>query len=303
MITEQPTLFDRRKYAGVPTQVYQIKPSLPYHTVLKTLPAYHAYLQSGDYSRYTPDDFTSDVKRFGLFVKDTPLGEVQTTDIQQWIGELKKTMTAKTVSRKVSALNNYFTWLTQTEVIAANPAQAIRYSRVTSPLPDILFESECRRLRAAASHDPCAYLLVLLLLETGMKKAELFGLKLTHFDFSDAYAPEVWLKHSGKQVHKDRKLKLPPEVVPAFADYVRQYTITETLFPYTPRFVELQLAATARQAGLQKKVTASMLRDTFVVRSVRQGAKLEDVLQKIGLRESTWDDAWRKYTKLASSGI
>jgi hypothetical protein len=37
---------------------------------------------------------------------------------------------------------------------------------------------------------------VLLLLETGLKKEELFALRITHFDFSNAYAPELWVKHT-----------------------------------------------------------------------------------------------------------
>jgi site-specific recombinase XerD len=303
MTTEQPTLFDRRKYAGVPSQGYQIEPPAADQTVLKTLPAYYAYLQSGEYSKYTPADFTSDIKKFGLFVKEKPLRAVQITDIQQWISELKKTMTAKTVSRKVTAVNNYFNWLEHEQVLTINPAHSIRSVRVTSPLPDILFESESRQLRVAASQDPRAYLLLLLILETGMKKAELFELKLTHFDFSDAYAPELWVKHTGKQVRKDRKLRLPPEIAPVFADYVQRYNITDTLFPYTPRFIELVLATTAKQARLQKKVTAGILRDTFVVRCLKQGAKLEEVLQKIGLSDSTWEDARRKYVKLAAAGM
>ncbi|EFH88853.1 tyrosine-type recombinase/integrase [Ktedonobacter racemifer] len=303
MTIDQSTLFDRRKYAGAPEQVYQIEPPTSHHTVLKILLANYAYLQSGDYSKYTPADFTSDVKRFGLFVKDTPLCEMRTTDVQQWIGELKKTLTAKTVSRKLSTMNNYFNWLVQTEVIATNPIQAIPYVRVTSPLPDILFENECRQLRAAASQYPRAYLLALLLLETGMKKAELLTLKLFHFDLSDAYAPEVWLKHIDKQVHKDWKLKLPPEVVPVLADYVKQYAITDALFPYTPRFIEQLLTSTARHARLQKNVTASMLCDMFVVLSLKQGAKLEDVLQKIGQSNSPWADAQRKCSKLAAAGM
>ncbi len=303
MSTQQSSLFDQRKYRGVLPQAYQIDSPSSNQTVLKTLLAYYAYLQSGNYSKYTPDDFTSDLKKFGLFVKDKPLHKLRTADIQQWVGELKKTMTAKTVSRKVSAVTNYFKWLVQAGVLTTNPAEPIPYVRVTSPLPDILFESECRQLRVTASQDPRTYLLLLLLLETGMKKAELFDLKLTHFDFSDAYAPELWIKHTGKQVWKDRKLKLPSEVALVFADYVQQYAVTDTLFPYTPRFIEQTLAATARHAKLQKKVTAGILRDTFVVRSLKQGAKLEDVLQKIGLSESTWDDAQRKYMKLASKGI
>ena len=303
MTTQQSSLFDSRKYAGVLPQTYQIEPPTADQTVAKTLLSYHAYLQSSSYSTYTPDDFTTDLKKFGLFVRDKPLHKVRTADIQQWIGEIKKTMTAKTVSRKMSAITNYFKWLVQAGTLTDNPAEAIRYAKITSPLPDILFESECRQLRVAASQDPRAYLLLLLLLETGLKKAELFSLKLTHFDLSNAYAPELWIKHSGTHTWKDRKVKLPPEMVQVLADYVKQYAITDVLLPYTPRFIEQMLVATARYAKVQKKVTASVLRDTFVVRSLKQGTKLEDVLRKIGLSESTWEDAQKKYLKLASSGL
>jgi integrase len=145
---------------------------------------------------------------------------------------------------------------------------------VTSPLPDILFENECQQLITAASTDPRTYLLLLLLLETGLKKEELFALTITHFDFSNRYAAELWVKHTGKKVKKDRKLKLPPEMVPVFTDYVRQYHITDILFPYTPRLIEMLLTDIAKKAGVQKKVTADILRDTCVVRSLNRGSRL-----------------------------
>jgi site-specific recombinase XerD len=303
MASEQPSLFDRKKYTGMLPQTYHIEPPTADCTILKTLPAYHAYLQSGGYSKYTPDDFTSDVKKFGLFVREKKLREIRTVDIRQWIGELKKVMTEKSVSRKISAITNYFLWLEQEKVLTVNPAQSVPYLRVTSPLPDILFESECQKLSAAASTDPRTYLLLLLLLETGIKKEELFALKVTHFDFSNKYTPEFWVKHTGKKVRKDRKLKLPAETVPVFADYVNQYGITDTLFPYTPRFIELLLTDTAKKTGIKKKVTAGILRDTFVVRQLKRGEGIETVLRKIGLSESTWEDAKEKYQKLAMRGI
>jgi integrase len=96
----------------------------------------------------------------------------------------------------------------------------IANSRVSSPLPEILFEDECTRLLTAASHDPRTYLLFLLFLETGIKLEELFGLKVSHFDFSNRYAPEMMIKHTGKKEKKSRKLKLPIEILPVFTDYV-----------------------------------------------------------------------------------
>ena len=313
MAGEQTSLFDQKKYSGVLPQTYQIEPPGPDSTVLSTLPAYHAYLNSGKYSKYTPDDFTSDVKKFGLFLRERKrlgfftqekkLKDIKTSDIQQWIGELKKVMTEKTVSRKISAITNYFLWLSTEKALIDNPADSIGYQRVTSPLPDILFDSECQKLLAEASNDPRTYLCLLLFLETGIKKEELFDLKVIHFDFTNKYAPEMWVKHTGSKVKKDRKLKLPPEIVPVFTDYVGQYKVTDILFPYTPRFIEMLLSDVAKRAQLQKKVTAGILRDTFVVRSLKRGEGIENVLRKIGLSESTWEDAMEKYLKLAMGGI
>jgi site-specific recombinase XerD len=214
------------------------------------------YLSSGEYSKYTPDDFTSDIKKFGLFVAHKALKDIQPVNIQVWVGVLKKTLVPKTVSRKLSAIGNYFAWLEREKVLEHNPAKTIRAPRVTSPLPDILFDNECQRLLDSASADPRMYLLLLLLLKTGLKKAELLDLKVSHFDLSNKYQPELWVKHTGKKVRKDRKLKLPPDIIPVFEDYVKQYVITDTLFPYIPRFIELLLVSAAKQAKLHKKVTA-----------------------------------------------
>ena len=210
MAEEQGALFDKRTFRGSKPQTFSITPPTADMTVAQTIPAYHAYLSSGAYSQYTPDDFAADIKRLAQYTAAKPLNELTTADLQQWISELKQTMPPKTLNRKVSAMGNYFRWLTNTEhVLAKNPAKPIRAQRVTAPLPDILFESETDKLLAAASSDPRTYLLILLLLETGMKKAELLELDTANFDFSDKYQPVVLMKHSGKLVFKDRRLKLP----------------------------------------------------------------------------------------------
>jgi integrase len=94
-------------------------------------------------------------------------------------------------------------------VLARNPAEHVRAERVTSPLPTPLYDGECERLLVAASSDPRTYLLVLLVLETGLKKAELLSLRVGDFDFSNQYQPELWVRHTGREVFQDRRLKLP----------------------------------------------------------------------------------------------
>jgi hypothetical protein len=64
MADRQLDLFSRKKYTGILPQSVAITPPASDSTVLQTLPAYHTYLSSGGYSKYTPDDFTSDVGYF-----------------------------------------------------------------------------------------------------------------------------------------------------------------------------------------------------------------------------------------------
>jgi site-specific recombinase XerD len=301
--TVQPALFDKRAYRGAKPQSYAITPPAADQTVLATLPAYHAYLSSGRYSQYTPDDFTADVKRFGQFTGAKVLQDVRTVDIHQWIGQLNQTMPFTTVRRKIAAVGNYFRWLEAEHVLTPNPAKNIRARHTIPPLPDLLFESEVQRLLTTASRDPRPYLLVLLLLEAGLRKAELCDLRVDNIDFSNRYQPELWVKHSGKQVFKDRKLKLHTQVVQVFEDYVRRYGITDTLFPYTPRTIEQLLKEAAREANISKPVTASTLRDLFVVRSVKHGMKLEEAFEKIGLSKNSYDDARKKYGRLTSEAL
>src|SRR3954452_8004303 len=131
-----------------------------------------------------------------------------------------------------------------------NPIANIVNSRITPPLPEILFEDECTKLLTAASADPRTYLLFLLFLETGIKLEELFALKVSHFEFSNKYSPEVHILHAGKKEKKSRKLKLPTELVPVFTDYVDRYKVGDALFPYTQRFVRYLITETAEKAGV-----------------------------------------------------
>src|SRR5919109_577165 len=257
MAGDQLPLFQRKTYKGIiPSIPMEIQPPTAERTVLQTLTAYYSYLKDGGYSQYTPDDFTGDVKKFGVFLKEKHLKDITTRDIQSWIALLKtpapkgEGLTAKTISRKLTALSNYFTWLQEQGVIApkANPMLDIANRRIAAPLPEVLFEAEAKQLLAVASHDPRTYLVVLLLLETGLKLEELFALKVSQFDFSDQYSPEVSIRHTGRKEKKSRKLKLPLAIAPVFTDYVSRYHVTDALFPYTQRFIRYLITETGRKA-------------------------------------------------------
>lgn len=154
-----------------------------------------------------------------------------------------------------------------------------------------------------ASSDAHTSLLIMLVLKTGLKKAELLGLRVGDFDFSDKYQPQLYVRHTGRQVFKDRRLKLPTQIISAFDDYVRQYEVTDVLFPRTPRLITQVLNAAGQRAGITKPVSVSILRDMFVVRSVKRGMPLDDALAKLGMAKMSYADARRKYGRLTSEAL
>jgi len=79
--------------------------------------------------------------------------------------------------------------------------------------------------------------------------------------------------------------------------------VDAVLYPYTQRFIQLLITETAQKAGIKKKVSAQILRDTCAVRQIKRGEGIEKVLLRLGLSETTWEDAKVKYLKLAREGI
>ncbi len=57
------------------------------------------------------------------------------------------------------------------------------------------------------------------------------------------------------------------------------------------------------QLGIHKRVTVGILRDLFVVWSVKRGMTLEEVFEKIGLTKNSYDDARKKYGRLTREAL
>ncbi len=274
---------------------------------MSTLPAYLAYLESSDYASSTTRKYFSDSKRLSVFLQQKKVGEITTHDLQQWIAGLVSPqgehLDKKTINRKVSAVITYFSWLRSLGAITDDPTVGISNHRIKSPLPDYLYENECIVLYEAASKDPRTYLLVLLLLETGMKSKELFLLKTTNVDTSDPYQPELWIKHKGKDTKKDRKIALPQRFIPAYEQYLKQYAIDDLLFPYTDRFIQMLFVELKKETGIEKELTPKTLRHTHVVRAYKRGEDKERIFDRIGLAPDSRQEADEVYTKLAGRGI
>lgn len=204
----------------------------------------------------------------------------------------------KTLSTRANSSKNFFRWLAHEKVLASDPSASPVYERASSLLPEILFETKYERLLEAASRDSRAYLLILLLLECGLRKGEILRMKLSDLDFSNPYRPEGLIRASDpRRRQKTRKLKLPSEFGIVYRRYVREYNPREFLFECSYRLLNDIVAAATSRAGLEKSVSPMSLCDTCAVRQLRKGVKPQ-VLMK-SLAAGTWLEARERYSKLA----
>jgi integrase/recombinase XerD len=149
--------------------------------------------------------------------------------------------------------------------------------------------------------DARPYLLVNLLLQTGMKKAEVARLLLKDIDTSHTQAPELTIRYAEEaNAHKNRSVTLHPSIVNVLNQYVEQYKPELYLFECTPRNLEYVLDEVGQKAGITRlQVGFETLRWTCAVRDYRMGAPEERLRQKLGLSKISWRETREKIFQLA----
>lgn len=279
--------------------------------------AYLEHIENGKLSPHTIKSFMYDLNILVEFATPArPIGQIAHRDLENFIDWLLHgrgvPCNAKSLSRRITTLKSFFRWLTEAGVIEDDPAAPIAQRPVATPLPEVLTEEQIKQMLAAATQlrhaadkpDGRPYLLVTLLLKTGIKKSECMAITLEHIDLSDPAEPVVWIRYADPRYHhKERKLRLDPKWPQVLEEYRQQYAIEHTLFPCTPRNLEYVLADVGTLAGLPKQLSFEMLRWTCAVRDIQTGMKPDTLRHKLGLSEVTWHETWPKVEKLAAPAL
>ena len=241
------------------------------------------------------------------------VGQVTTRDLNDWLLWQKtvKKCSPKTYARRITSLKAFFRWLTDTGVLASDPAAAIIQQTVLSPLPEVLSAPEVEAVLAAADTlrqaekpDPRPYVLFTLLLQTGIKKGECLALVPNHVDLSDPAEPILWVRYPNPRYRfKERKLKLEKSWVPIYREYLAQYGPRDKLFPWSARRLEYLLEDVGRLAGLTKRLSFDMCRWSCAVREARAGTDPNTIRQKLGLSKVQWREIGAKLKKLVEPAL
>jgi site-specific recombinase XerD len=282
--------------------------------ITDALEVYLDALRFGGASMHTVKAFRSDLNLLARWAGlDKPVGTFGTADLNRFLhwmlNERGKPCSPKTYARRVTALKNFFGYLYEMQVIPSDPSAAVIQKRVSSPLPEVLYEDEIgrvldvtQRLRNDSEKpDARPHLLVTLLFQTGIKKSECTGLHLEHIDRANAGDPILWVRYDNPRLrYKERKIKLKPGLLEVLDEYLHQRKPGGVVFDCTARNLEYVLRDVAELADVPpKKLSFEALRWTCALRDYLDGMDPEALRQKLGLSRISWRETSTRLKQLA----
>jgi site-specific recombinase XerD len=285
----------------------------PQTTFIPAINAWRFYLADQGSSPHTVKAFTADLLLLASYLPpDRTIGSINTSDLNnflQWMQSGRGVpCSPKTLSRRITSLKAFFRWLQQYGVLLIDPAEKVIQKSVISPLPTVLTVEEVQaaleaagRHRRAAKPDTRPYLLLLLLLETGIKKNECLALSPNHIDLEAPEEPILFVRYSSpKYRYKERKLSLSQEWVTAYHEYIAQYSLTDRLFPWSPRRLEYLLEDIGEEASLEKHISFDMCRWTCALSDWEAGMDPVKIRQKLGISKIQWREIRMKLESLSN---
>ena len=283
-------------------------------TLAEAVAAFDEYMVRKGFSANTIKAFQNDLKFLTDYLgRTTKLFHVTTPALDEflpWLSENRgMDFSAKTQARRITTMKVFFGWLHGVGVISTDPAEPLVQIQARTPLPTILLDADIRALLLKAQDisrdrqkpDARPYLLVSLLVQTGIKKAECARLLIDDIDVSQPQAPLLMIRYREERyAHKNRTLGLTATITPALQQYITQYSPKDLLFDCTPRNLEYVLEELGELAGIRYvQVGFETLRWTCAVRDFRNGMPEDQLRQKMGLSKISWRETSEKLHLLA----
>jgi site-specific recombinase XerD len=200
-------------------------------------------------------------------------------------GLKKENLSAKTVSRKLNSARTFFKYLQELNVMEKNPAILITHPKINPVVPRVLTELEYRALRDTARPDQRTYLIIEILLQTGVRIGELCRIKMNdlHIGKGDAYLTIVEYGSTSR-----REIPLNEQAVDIFKEYLsirpknpkcENVFITKNGNPLLVRNIRTSIDNTFRKAGINN-AKVNDLRNTFIAHHLARGTNIF-ILSKI----------------------
>lgn len=286
-------------------------------TLTPAILAWEVYLRDQNKSLYTIRSFIADLHLLASFLPlDKTISDITTSELNRFFAWVKEgrgrniPCSPKSFSRRITSIKSFFRWLKKYSVINVDPAEPILQHSVISPLPEVLSPLEEKMVLDAALKmqtgqrpDLRPYLLLKLLLETGIKKSECLNLSVNHIH-SDAKEPYLFIRYpDAKGRNKERKISISHEWLQVLNKFLDNKPGSNSLFPWSPRRLEYLLEDIGKLAGIQKHLSFSICRWTSAMNDFKRGQDPDLIRQKMGVSKIQWRELQMKLEQLIQKQI
>jgi integrase/recombinase XerC len=247
------------------------------------------------FSTLTVEAYSRDMSQFADYIRDTyeidDLTKVETTVVKSYIVKLKgEGMANRSINRKISTLRTFYKYCLRQNLLEKSPMTGIKALKLPKTLVKFVTETDINKVSFGDEDDfpTCRdRLLFELLYQTGMRQAELRGLK-----DGDVDKMGMQLKIHGKR-NKDRIVPLSREMIQMISEYqsFRDATFAvkadrlllndkgETM---TPSFVYNKVHHMLAGVTTLKQKSPHVLRHTFATHLLDEGASLVAIQKLLG---------------------
>lgn len=281
----------------------------PPRTLVEAQQGFLHTLQKQHKSHHTITAFAHDLNLLLAYAGNIPLEQLTPALLQrfvEWLRYERGPCQPKTLQRRITALKAFGSWLQQNG-LGPNPAVSLIYPPVAVPPPRILSEAEQEQLLRTAQleRDPLPYLLIKLVLATGVKRSEAIAIRLEDIDLSTS-PPSLYIRPDPRHPERERRLWLPDDFSFAYTRYVQHYYPQHYLLEgHSIRHLTDVMHRASRRAGIEPPASFEDLRWTCAVRDWRAGMIPDMIRRKLGLSPITWEQGGtrQRLERLASRGL
>lgn len=252
------------------------------------------------YSPHTIAAYRSDLQQFFDFLVTQDKGITQPSEvthhhIRNWmVSMMDDDITGRTINRKTAALRKYFKFLLREGLVTENPTSKIQSPKITKRLPVVVEDDKLSSLLDSpdvfANDFPGQRdkLVIEMLFGTGMRLAELTGLKETDIDLQAGT-----LKVLGKR-NKERIIPINQQLSTLIAEYVDLkknqkfgnnsliLIVTDKGADAYSKLIYLIVNKYLAYISTHHKKSPHVLRHTFATTLLNKGADLNAIKELLG---------------------
>ncbi|GIV35035.1 MAG: tyrosine recombinase [Chitinophagales bacterium] len=242
-----------------------------------------AYVEKLKYMRYSPNTVKTYVSLFANFMKYfsacdlDKITEAQIRNYQLYLVDKRK-VSASTQNQAINAIKFYY------EKVLGQQSKEywIDRPRKARELPKVLSENEVLAMLKATTNLKHKSIIAVLY-SAGLRRGELLNLRK-----EDIFFDKNIIFVRGGKGKKDRITLLSANTAKVLKRYLEMDKPKKLLFegpggtPYSPTSVGNIIKEAARKAGIQKRVTAHMLRHSFATHLLEQGVDVLYIQHLLG---------------------